>query len=61
MEMEKKVSVRVGSGETRATEKDQSMHVNSRVTQQEKDINVYVTARYWQAPTNKLTLNRTYF
>lgn len=45
VEMEKKVSVRVGSGETRATEKDQSMHVNSRVTQQEKDINVYVTAR----------------
>ena len=45
IEIEKKESVRVGSGETRATEKDQCMHVDSRETQQEKDINVHVTAR----------------
>ena len=39
IEIEKKASV--GSGETRATEKDQCMHVDSRETQQEKDINVH--------------------
>ena len=38
IEIEKKASVRVGSGETRATEKDQCMHVDS-------NINVHVTAR----------------